>query len=89
MPIRKVFTAGEKPVKVWTEDIDARSQAQLINISRLPFIHKHVAAMANVHRAPRWRGSAWSVAAVQSHSPGGHGRARQRFRPGDAGNGVG
>ncbi|WPL12836.1 MULTISPECIES: RtcB family protein [Thiorhodovibrio] len=49
MPIRQVFTEGEKPVKVWTDDIDLRSQAQLINISRLLFIHKHVAAMPDVH----------------------------------------
>ncbi|MBK5968891.1 MULTISPECIES: RtcB family protein [Thiorhodovibrio] len=49
MPIRKVFTEGAKPVKVWTDDIDARSQAQLVNISTLPFIHKHVAAMPDVH----------------------------------------
>ncbi|WPL15759.1 RNA-splicing ligase RtcB [Thiorhodovibrio winogradskyi] len=49
MPIRQVFTEGAKPVKVWTDDIDARSQAQLINISTLPFIHHHVAAMPDVH----------------------------------------
>ncbi|MBK5968507.1 MULTISPECIES: RtcB family protein [Thiorhodovibrio] len=49
MPIRQVFTEGEKPVKVWTDDIDARSQAQLVNISTLPFIHHHVAAMPDVH----------------------------------------
>ena len=37
------------PVKIWTDDIDYKSQEQLVNIATLPFIHKHVAAMPDVH----------------------------------------
>jgi tRNA-splicing ligase RtcB len=49
MTIKQVITEGDKPVKVWTEDLDARSREQLVNLSKLPFIHRHVAAMPDVH----------------------------------------
>ncbi|MFP4075320.1 MAG: RtcB family protein, partial [Halochromatium sp.] len=49
MTIKQVITDGEKPVKVWTEELDPRSREQLVNLSRLPFIHHHVAAMPDVH----------------------------------------
>ncbi len=49
MPIQQVITDGGKPIKVWTETLDDSSRAQLINVSRLPFIHHHVAAMPDVH----------------------------------------
>ncbi len=49
MTIKQVITEGEKPVKIWTDDLDPRSREQLINISKLPFIHHHVAAMPDVH----------------------------------------
>ncbi len=49
MPIHQVITEGEKPVKVWTDELDPRSREQLVNLSRLPFIHHHVAAMPDVH----------------------------------------
>lgn len=37
------------PVKIWTDDIEESALNQLRNISRLPFIHKHVAAMPDVY----------------------------------------
>lgn len=49
MPIKQVITEGERPVKVWTDQLDAYARAQLVNVSRLPFIHRHVAAMPDVH----------------------------------------
>jgi len=49
MPIQKVLTNQRVPVKIWTDDIDVRSQEQLSNIASLPFIHHHVAAMPDVH----------------------------------------
>ncbi|KAA6184214.1 RtcB family protein [Thiohalocapsa marina] len=49
MPIKQVITDGEKPVKVWTDALDPRSREQLVNLSKLPFIHRHVAAMPDVH----------------------------------------
>jgi hypothetical protein len=38
MTIKHVITDGEKPVKVWTDELDPRSRQQLVNISKLPFI---------------------------------------------------
>lgn len=37
------------PVKIWTDDIDYKTQEQLSRLANLPFIHKHVAAMPDVH----------------------------------------
>ena len=49
MPIKQVITEGERPVKVWTDELDPYARAQLVNVSKLPFIHRHVAAMPDVH----------------------------------------
>ena len=49
MTIKKVITYGKSPVKIWTDDIDHGSQQQLVNLSNMPFIHKHIAAMPDVH----------------------------------------
>lgn len=48
MPIKKVINS-RMPVKIWTDDIDQASIDQLTNIGNMPFIHKHVAAMPDVH----------------------------------------
>jgi tRNA-splicing ligase RtcB len=42
---------GEAPIKTWTKGVQVEDQAmqQLHNLARLPFIHKHVAAMPDVH----------------------------------------
>ncbi|MCK7576167.1 MAG: RtcB family protein [Chromatiales bacterium] len=49
MTIKQVITDGDKPIKVWTDELDALSREQLVNLSRLPFIHRHIAAMPDVH----------------------------------------
>ncbi|HEX2198526.1 MAG TPA: RtcB family protein [Burkholderiales bacterium] len=49
MPVRQEITEGRVPVKVYTRDIEAAARQQLINISRLPIVHHHVAAMPDVH----------------------------------------
>lgn len=48
MPVKKVLDA-RVPVKIWTEDADSQSLAQLKNLASLPFVFKHVAAMADCH----------------------------------------
>ena len=48
MPIKKVINS-RMPVKIWTDNIDQASIDQLTNIGNMPFIHKHVAAMPDVH----------------------------------------
>lgn len=50
MPIAQVIhSLGTSPVKVWTADVEASAEQQLRNLSTLPFIHKHVAVMPDVH----------------------------------------
>ncbi len=40
-----------RPVKMWTQGVpvDEKAKAQLLNASRLPFIHKWIAVMPDVH----------------------------------------
>lgn len=40
---------GLKPVKIYTRDIQAKAISQLKNLSALPFVHSHIAAMPDVH----------------------------------------
>jgi tRNA-splicing ligase RtcB len=49
MPIKKVLSTGKRPVKIYTDDIESEAEKQLHELSTLPFIHKHVAAMPDVH----------------------------------------
>jgi len=49
MPIRQHIDEGRVPVKVYTGEIEPQARAQLVNISRLPIVHHHVAAMPDVH----------------------------------------
>jgi len=49
MPIQKTLNKGKVPVKIFTNDIDSASMTQLTNMSQLPFIHHHIAAMPDVH----------------------------------------
>ncbi len=49
MPVKTVLDGSAVPVRIWTDDIDEGSKAQLANIASLPFIHRHVAAMPDVH----------------------------------------
>ena len=39
----------KNPIKIWTDDVDENSINQLKNIANMPFIHRHVAAMPDVH----------------------------------------
>jgi len=49
MPVRQIIEGGRVPVKVFTDDLEAHSRAQLANVSRLPIVFGHVAAMPDVH----------------------------------------
>lgn len=49
MPIQQTLNTPGVPVKIWTDDVDDASRQQLRNIAALPFIHRHVAAMPDVH----------------------------------------
>jgi len=47
--VRQEIREGLVPVKVYTDDVEATARAQLVNVSRLPIVHHHVAAMPDVH----------------------------------------
>src|SRR5687767_1555329 len=49
MPIKQTIEEGAVPVKVFTDDLEASARQQLVNLSKLPIIHHHVAAMPDVH----------------------------------------
>src|SRR3954464_6284854 len=49
MPIRHEIDEGRVPVKVYTDELEAAARAQLVNVSKLPIVHHHVAAMPDVH----------------------------------------
>lgn len=44
-----IHEEGSRPIKLWTEQIEDSALQQLKNLAKLPFIHKHVAAMPDVH----------------------------------------
>ena len=48
MPVRRTL-ASRVPIKVWTDDVEASAAAQLVRTGALPFVFKHVAAMADTH----------------------------------------
>jgi tRNA-splicing ligase RtcB len=49
MPVVHTLTEGRVPVAVYTGEIEPQARQQLVNISRLPIVHHHVAAMPDVH----------------------------------------
>lgn len=52
MTIKRILSPHKDqrlPVKVWTDDIDYNTEAQLSRVANLPFVFKHVAAMPDVH----------------------------------------
>jgi tRNA-splicing ligase RtcB len=49
MPVRQTIATGRVPVKVYTDEVEASARAQLENVSRLPIVFHHVAAMPDVH----------------------------------------
>lgn len=49
MPVLQEIREGGVPVKVYTAEIEAAARQQLVNVSRLPIVHHHVAAMPDVH----------------------------------------
>jgi tRNA-splicing ligase RtcB len=47
----KVIEGGKLPIKAWVKGVQVEDLAkqQLINLSNMPFIHKHIAVMPDVH----------------------------------------
>src|SRR3954469_17619183 len=49
MPIRQEIREGLVPVCVYTGELEPAARQQLVNVSKLPIVHHHVAAMPDVH----------------------------------------
>jgi tRNA-splicing ligase RtcB (3'-phosphate/5'-hydroxy nucleic acid ligase) len=49
MPVKQVISEGRVPVRIYTDDVEASARQQLVNLSQLPIVHHHVAAMPDVH----------------------------------------
>lgn len=49
MPVRQIIEEGRVPVRIYTDEVEAGARQQLVNLSQLPIIHHHVAAMPDVH----------------------------------------
>ncbi len=49
MPVQQEISEGRVPVKVYTGEVEATARQQLVNVSRLPIVHHHIAAMPDVH----------------------------------------
>jgi tRNA-splicing ligase RtcB len=49
MPVIHEIHEGKVPVRIYTRDVEAAARQQLVNISQLPIVHHHVAAMPDVH----------------------------------------
>lgn len=45
----KIIQGIKHPIKIWTNDIEQEAINQLEKLSSLPFIHKHIAVMPDVH----------------------------------------
>ena len=40
---------NQNPIKIWTDDIEPQALEQMRRVASLPFIHKHVAGMPDIH----------------------------------------
>ena len=49
MPIRQIIEGGRVPVRIFTDEVEAKARQQLINVSQLPIVFGHIAAMPDVH----------------------------------------
>jgi len=49
MPVLQEISEGRVPVKAYTGEIEPAARQQLVNVSKLPIVHHHVAAMPDVH----------------------------------------
>jgi tRNA-splicing ligase RtcB len=49
VPVLQEIHEGRVPVKIYTGDVEPQARQQLVNISQLPIVHHHVAAMPDVH----------------------------------------
>lgn len=47
--MKRVISDTPVPIKIWTDKIEPQAEQQLRKLATLPFIHKHIAVMPDVH----------------------------------------
>lgn len=47
--VERVIGETRVPIKVWAKDLEPEAEQQVRNLSQLPFIHRHIAVMADAH----------------------------------------
>ena len=47
--IQKVLPGVTVPIKIWTQDIEPEAEQQLVELSKMPFLFKHLAVMPDCH----------------------------------------
>lgn len=47
--MKQIISENLFPIKIWTNDIEPEAIEQLSRLANLPFIHKHIAVMPDVH----------------------------------------
>lgn len=50
MPIKRVVNGRRVPIKIWAEELEQGALNQLLNVSALPIVFRHVSAMADAHQ---------------------------------------
>src|SRR5499426_1262468 len=48
MPVLQEINEGRVPIRIYTREIEPQARLQLVNVSKLPIVHHHVAAMPDV-----------------------------------------
>ena len=49
MPVQQEIREGRVPVRIYTDEVEPQARLQLVNVSKLPIVHHHIAAMPDVH----------------------------------------
>lgn len=49
MSAKMSLNKGQVPINIWTTDVESAALDQLINVSKLPILHSHIAVMPDVH----------------------------------------
>jgi tRNA-splicing ligase RtcB len=49
MPVQQEIREGLVPVRIYTDEVEPQARQQLVNVSKLPIVHHHIAAMPDVH----------------------------------------
>lgn len=47
--MKKIISETKYPIKIWASELEPEAEQQIKNLASLPFIHSHIAVMADAH----------------------------------------